>query len=172
MSCRGESLAKRCRPKFSDKEWRRNVLGLQNESNAFVPPPVQRQRQAASFCFCRHMGEFYVVNLAIDTSQHFLPVIIIIIYKCIYFTLMHMTLRGNSIGYDLGSQGNPVWSPEELFSCEISHKGKDLRNISQWKIAKLMHGLCVCMCVCVHSFYALTVTTKLQWDVIVLCSPL
>lgn len=162
MSCRGESLAKRCRPKFSDKEWRRNVLGLQNESAAFVPSPVQRQRQAASIC---------VVNLAIDTSQHFLPVIIII-YKCIYFSLMHMTLRGNSIGYDLGSQGNPVWSPEELFSCEISHKGKDLRNISQWKIAKLMHGLCVCMCVCVHSFYALTVTTKLQWDVIVLCSPL
>lgn len=75
--------------------------------HAFVPSSVQRQRQAASICFCRHMGKFYVVNPAIETSQHFLPVIIII-YKCIYFTLMHMTLRGISIGYDLGSQGNPV----------------------------------------------------------------
>lgn len=41
------------------------------------------------------------------------------------------------------SRGNPLWSPGELFSREISHKGEDLRNLSEWKIAELMHKLCV-----------------------------
>lgn len=112
MSCQGDSLAKRCRPKFSRQRATAICFRLQNASNtgSYYLPCKDKQDK---FAHVITKGKVYALNLSIDTSH--VPTNNnnnILIFKCICFTLMCVALgvggEGLSIGYDLGSQGNPV----------------------------------------------------------------